>query len=132
MASPASTIESLTREFEHALDRSNPSIKSTKSDKSTFQCSDSKSSTLRSGHSLDINQALKGQFVVKPQDIDCLKAQRLSLKDETYVKDTTTITATIPEVVTNNKVQSCSNNNPSPRGSSNRSSVGHYSLGPHR
>ncbi|XP_044263042.1 WD repeat-containing protein 44 isoform X2 [Tribolium madens] len=95
LASPASTIESLTREFEHSLDRL-PSE------------SESKSSTLRSGHSLDIKQALKGQFVVKPQDNDSLKAGDVG------------------------KVKAEVAQGASPRGSSTRSSVGHYSLGPHR
>ncbi|EEZ99884.1 WD repeat-containing protein 44 [Tribolium castaneum] len=95
LASPASTIESLTREFEHSLDRL-PSG------------NESQSSTLRSGHSLDIKQALKGQFVVKPQDNESLKAGE------------------------GGKVKSEVVQAASPRGSSTRSSVGHYSLGPHR
>jgi WD40 repeat protein len=108
LASPASTIESLTREFEHSLDRL-PSVKSTKSDKG----GGSKSSTLRSGHSLDIKEALKGQFVVKPQDTDSLKAQN---SKETVGEGG----------------EKASRGSHSPRGASNRSSVGHYSLGPHR
>ncbi|XP_018570785.1 WD repeat-containing protein 44 [Anoplophora glabripennis] len=118
LASPASTIESLTREFEHSLDRL-PSIKSTKSDRN-FR-NDSKSSTLRSGHSLDIMQVTKGQFVVKPQDNDSLKAQGSSKSAESADEDRNLV---IPanDISTNN----------SPRGSTSRSSVGHYSLGPHR
>ncbi|KAJ8953165.1 hypothetical protein NQ318_017193 [Aromia moschata] len=120
LASPASTIESLTREFEHSLDRF-PSVKSTKSDRNFH--SESKSSTLRSGHSLNINQALKGQFVVKPQDNDSLKAQRISKSSDSQDEDVpTTLGSHLAEISANN----------SPRGSSSRSSVGHYSLGPHR
>ncbi|XP_063906671.1 WD repeat-containing protein 44 isoform X2 [Zophobas morio] len=96
LASPASTIESLTREFEHSLDRL-PEGKS------------------QSGNSLDIKQALKGQFVVKPQDTDSLKAQS-GVKESQEVETTS----------------STSRSGHSGRGSSTRSSVGHYSLGPHR
>lgn len=108
LASPASTIESLTREFEHSLDRL-PSFKSAKSNNSDRADTD----TLKSGHSLDINQAIQGQFVVKPQDNEYSKAlpkavEKLQLKEE---------------------LPSGAN---TPRGSSSRSSVGHYSLGPHR
>ncbi|KAJ8918039.1 hypothetical protein NQ315_011495 [Exocentrus adspersus] len=118
LASPASTIESLTREFEHSLDRL-PSVKSTKSDRNYH--SESKSSTLRSGHSLDITQAIKGQFVVKPQDTDSLKAQGSSKGNESPDKDHQ-LGIPVDNINANN----------SPRGSTSRSSVGHYSLGPHR
>lgn len=118
LASPASTIESLTREFEHSLDRL-PSVKSTKSDRNFH--SDSKSSTLRSGHSLDITQATKGQFVVKPQDNDSLKAHGSSKSNESADE----------EHHLGILVEGIGSNN-SPRGSTSRSSVGHYSLGPHR
>ncbi|CAG9827624.1 unnamed protein product [Diabrotica balteata] len=118
LASPATTIESLTREFEHSLDRL-PSIKSTKSDR--ILGSESQSSTLRSGHSLDIKQALKGQFVVKPQDNESLRARQSSKEDvDTDSQDKLTVSTEKTNV------------NSSPRGSGNRSSVGHYSLGPHR
>lgn len=80
LASPASTIESLTREFEHSLDRI-PDVKS-----------------------LDIKQVVQGQFVVKPQDNESSKAELN--EDETAPK--------------------------SSRSGNTRSSVGHYSLGPHR
>lgn len=78
---------------------------------------DSKSATLRSGHSLDIRQATRGLFVVKPQDTESLKAER---------KDT--------EEAKEDKPSGSSPLKPvnSPRGSANRSSIGHYSLGPHR
>ncbi|KAJ8978340.1 hypothetical protein NQ317_011463 [Molorchus minor] len=102
-----STIESLTREFEHSLDRL-PSIKSTKSDR-IFH-SDSKSSTLKSGHSLNINQALKGQFVVKPQDNDSLKAQRISKISDSPDEDNQGTLGLPIEISAHN----------SPRGSSNR------------
>lgn len=86
----------MTREFEHSLDRL-PEGKS------------------QSGNSLDIKQALKGQFVVKPQDTDSLKAQS-GVKESQEVETTS----------------STSRSGHSGRGSSTRSSVGHYSLGPHR
>ncbi|CAH0553276.1 unnamed protein product [Brassicogethes aeneus] len=110
--SPASTIESLTREFENSLDCT-PPIKPTKSGKS------SQSSTLKSVHSLDITEATKGQFVVKPHDSDSLKAQGGSRCADT-----------VEGLCATSKETDSSNN--TPRGSSNRSSVGHYSLGPHR
>ncbi|XP_057659565.1 WD repeat-containing protein 44 isoform X1 [Diorhabda carinulata] len=113
LASPATTIESLTREFEHSLERL-PSVKSTKSEKILQSDQQSRSSTLRSGHSLDIRQAIKGQFVVKPQDNESLKARHSDNHDKLIVS------------IEKNNVSS------SPRGSGNRSSVGHYSLGPHR
>ncbi|XP_060526545.1 WD repeat-containing protein 44 [Cylas formicarius] len=120
LVSPASTIEYLTREFEHSLDCL-PSV-SNQSDKNV-PSDESKSSTLRSGKSLEISQALKGQFVVKPQDNDSLKAQRLgggSLKDISEEnKDSVSEKTDAPRVS-------------SPRRISNRSSLGHYSLGPHR
>lgn len=118
LASPATTIESLTREFEHSLDRL-PSVKSTKSDKCGG--AESQSSTLRSGHSLDIRQALKGQFVVRPHDNDSLKAQPAS-KGELESDSMDKLSVSTEKTATTSS---------SPR-SSNRSSLGHYSLGPHR
>lgn len=110
LASPASTIESLTREFEHSLDRLPASSKQDKQ-----QHHEAKSSSLRSGHSLDIKEATRGQFVVKPQDTDNAKAvSGVHQEGEEVV--------TTPA---NQKVGSSS------RSSTNRS-VGHYSLGPHR
>lgn len=94
-------------------------MKSTKSDR-IFH-SDSKSSTLRSGHSLDITQATKGQFVVKPQDNDSLKAQG-SFKSTESADEDHHLGIPVDDISANN----------SPRGSTSRSSVGHYSLGPHR
>lgn len=111
LASPASTIESLTREFEHSLDRL-PAT--TKQDKQQ-QHHETKSSSLRSGHSLDIKEATRGQFVVKPQDTDNSKAVSGAHQEAEQV-------VTTPA---NQKVGSSS------RSSTNRS-VGHYSLGPHR
>lgn len=114
LASPASTIESLTREFEHSLDwLPSPAEENEKK-------SNSKSSTLKSGNSLDIKQALKGQFVVKPQDNDSLKAQ--NCKFGGHHKDEQPLVAGGPLCLTPNNT----------RDSSGRSSVGHYSLGPHR
>ncbi|CAG9865437.1 unnamed protein product [Phyllotreta striolata] len=114
LASPATTIESLTREFEHSLDRL-PSFKSEKGAGTA-----SRSSTLRSGHSLDIREALKGQFVVKPQDNVSSKARPTS-KEELDSDGADKLSVSTDKTTVNS----------SPRGS-NRSSVGHYSLGPHR
>ncbi|XP_019874908.2 WD repeat-containing protein 44 [Aethina tumida] len=115
--SPASTIESITKEFEHCLDRLPTKV--TKSN--TNLQSESKTSTLKSVHSLDITQALKGQFVVKPQDNDSLKGH-----------DITKGTAENPRQELEVPSEEAGSSTNSPRGSSNRSSVGHYSLGPHR
>lgn len=114
LASPASTIESLTREFEHSLD----CLPSTKQDKQPFE---SKSSSLRSGRSLDIREATRGQFVVKPQDPDNAKAVDGTKEESDGCKS-----GQLPVASPSNKRGN------SPRGSINRSSVGHYSLGPHR
>lgn len=114
LASPASTIESLTREFEHSLD----CLPSAKQEK---QSSESKSSSLRSGRSLDIREATRGQFVVKPQDPDNAKAVDGTKQESEGCKS-----GQLPVGSPSNKRGN------SPRGSTNRSSVGHYSLGPHR
>lgn len=114
LASPASTIESLTREFEHSLDN----LPSNKNDKTDLS-SESKSSSLRSGHSLDIRQVIKGQFVVKAQDTDNSKADGSTHDLDKGDKESTV----------KSSAQKPTN---SPRGSANRSSIGHYSLGPHR
>ncbi|KAG5895382.1 hypothetical protein JTB14_029605 [Gonioctena quinquepunctata] len=116
LASPASTIESLTRELEHSLDQL-PSVKSVESNK--YFLTESHSLNLHTGQSLDIRQALKGQFVVKPQDNDSVKAQDLFGCDGYGKEKKLSLTK---EIISNS----------SPRGSSSRSSVGHYSLGPHR
>ncbi|XP_017786789.1 PREDICTED: WD repeat-containing protein 44 [Nicrophorus vespilloides] len=114
LTSPASTIETLTRELEHSL-VSLPSkihrLEKTNSSES------SKCSTIRSVHSLDITQVAKGLFVVRPLDSDKAKAANTSKE-------------TLPE----EKKAECAqdDNSTSQRGSTNRSSVGHYSLGPHR
>lgn len=117
LASPVSMVESLTREFEHSLPK-RASLKSSKSEEE--KSLDSKSSTLKSGHSLNIKEALKGQFVVKPQDNDNFKAKNNS-KNEKSDNDKSS----------NLSVESSNTASTSPR-SSGRSSVGHYSLGPHR
>lgn len=117
LVSPTSTIESLTREFEHSLDRL-PSVKSTKSEKTVR--TDSKSSTLRSGHSLDITQVLKGQFVVKPQDTESLKAQGSMISKNSSDEERDKRESDKGLAVDRS------------RDSSGRSSLGHYSLGPHR
>lgn len=118
LASPASTIESLTKEFEDSLDKlPNSKSKLTPSDKSSES---SKSSTIRSVHSLDIKQAIKGQYVVKPQDDDKSKAEGPSQEEVERLK--------IELLSANNEAPPVS----SPRSSAGRSSIGHYSLGPHR
>lgn len=104
----------MTREFEHSLDYL-PSIKQDK------QPVESKSSSLRSGHSLDIKEATRGQFVVKPQDPDNAKAMDSVKQAGESSKD--------EQLVVGSPINKGGS---SPRGSTNRSSVGHYSLGPHR
>ncbi|XP_030759816.1 WD repeat-containing protein 44 isoform X2 [Sitophilus oryzae] len=131
LASPASTIESLTREFEHSLDKL-PSVstsKSYKSDKVLMASDDSKSSTLKSGHSLDISQVSKGQFVVKPLDSQSIKGRIPSHK--LPILPTISVlehTLSGPERLTTPS----EDNSSTISKASNRSSVGHYSLGPHR
>ncbi|CAH1996900.1 unnamed protein product [Acanthoscelides obtectus] len=151
LASPASTIESLTREFEHSLDRlpmcppppkpqskdaeegrtsrltedekkqlkHRLSVKSPRRDQEEDRGT-SRSSTLKSGRSLDIEEALRGQFVVKPQDTESLKAKG--------GRDKSSEASEEEKLETKNG----SDGAHSPRGSNSRSSVGHYSLGPHR
>lgn len=112
MASPASTIESITRELEHSLD-SIPLLKKSESTES------SKSASLHSRKSLDIKQATKGQFVVKPQDNDNYKADGPSKEEMEQLKN---VLLPTDSVKTPTGV----------RFSESRNSVGHYSLGSHR
>lgn len=115
LASPASTIESLTREFEDSLDKlpvTKPKIQ--QHDKSGES---SKSSTIKSIHSLDIRQAIKGLYVVKPQDDDKLKAAPPTADDV---------------IVSPSQSKADGESRHSPRCSAGRSSIGHYSLGSHR
>lgn len=91
-----------------------------KPEKTDSSAADSKSSTLRADYALDIKQAIRGQFVVKPQDTDFSKADSNCKNDLEYFEN---------ELLAESLPQKPSN---SPRGSANRSSVGHYSLGPHR
>ncbi|XP_018310637.1 WD repeat-containing protein 44 isoform X3 [Mycetomoellerius zeteki] len=88
LPSPASTIESITREFEH---------------------------------SLDIRSATKGQYVVKPQDEDKLKAEGPSTEELQRVKRMKV------ELLSRSSEKSCS-----PLGSASSNSIGRYSLGPHK
>lgn len=99
----------MTREFEHSLDCLPSTTK-----QENHKHNEAKSSSLRSGHSLDIKEATRGQFVVKPQDTDNAKAKQ----ESDSVKD---------EAVATPNQQVGSNS----RNGTNRS-VGHYSLGPHR
>ncbi|XP_076258235.1 WD repeat-containing protein 44 [Rhynchophorus ferrugineus] len=129
LASPASTIESLTREFEHSLDRLPSSSRSFKKEKNLFKTSDdSKSSTLKSGHSLDISQVTKGQFVVKPMDTESIKAEGTSFNISAKVPITEHVISGSERLTTtiNEETLGTTSRN------SNRSSLGHYSLGPHR
>ncbi|GJQ74779.1 hypothetical protein Trydic_g21623 [Trypoxylus dichotomus] len=68
ISSPTSTIESLTREFEHALDKVPKSQPQAAEVDQVPEIYKLKSSSIRSGHSLDITQLSNGSFVVKPQD----------------------------------------------------------------
>lgn len=88
LPSPASTIESITREFEH---------------------------------SLDIRSATKGQYVVKPQDEDKLKAEGPSSEE---LERVARMKAEL--------LSRTSNKSNSPLGSVSSNSIGRYSLGPHR
>ncbi|XP_078033124.1 WD repeat-containing protein 44 isoform X1 [Augochlora pura] len=89
LPSPASTIESITREFEH---------------------------------SLDIRSATKGQYVVKPQDEDKLKAEGPSVEELERLER---IKAELMSVRSSDKSSS-------PMGSMSSNSIGRYSLGPHK
>ncbi|XP_020300445.1 WD repeat-containing protein 44 isoform X2 [Pseudomyrmex gracilis] len=88
LPSPASTIESITREFEH---------------------------------SLDIRSAIKGQYVVKPQDEDKLKAEGPSTEELERV-----------ERMKAELLGRSSEKSNSPLGSGSSNSIGRYSLGPHK
>ncbi|XP_071569382.1 WD repeat-containing protein 44 isoform X2 [Temnothorax nylanderi] len=88
LPSPASTIESITREFEH---------------------------------SLDIRSATKGQYVVKPQDEDKLKAEGPSTEELERV-----------ERMKAELLSRSSEKSSSPLGSASSNSIGRYSLGPHK
>ncbi|XP_011331076.1 WD repeat-containing protein 44 isoform X3 [Ooceraea biroi] len=88
LPSPASTIESITREFEH---------------------------------SLDIRSATKGQYVVKPQDEDKLKAEGPSTEELERV-----------ERMKAELLSHSSGKSSSPLGSASSNSIGRYSLGPHK
>lgn len=124
LVSPASTIESITREIERLPSVS--SVKSHKSDRIQVPSDESKASTLKSGHSLDISQITKGQFVVKPSDTESIKAQGtgfiLSKKPLIEQSETGQERLTAPTEGSSNGVSR----------TSNRGSLGHYSLGPHR
>lgn len=113
LASPASTIEFLTKELEDSLVDNLPITKS----KSPASSTSSKSSTMRSVHSLDIRQIIKGQYVVKPHDDDKSKAQGPSQIEIQRLKS---------DILAAAKEHSNSN---SLRSSASRGSVGHYSLG---
>ncbi|XP_072759446.1 WD repeat-containing protein 44 [Anoplolepis gracilipes] len=88
LPSPASTIESITREFEH---------------------------------SLDIRSATKGQYVVKPQDEDKLKAEGPSSEELERV-----------ERMKAELLNRSSEKSSSPLGSTSSNSIGRYSLGLHK
>ncbi|XP_018340138.1 PREDICTED: WD repeat-containing protein 44 isoform X3 [Trachymyrmex septentrionalis] len=88
LPSPASTIESITREFEH---------------------------------SLDIRSATKGQYVVKPQDEDKLKAEGPSTEELKRV-----------ERMKAELLSRSSEKSSSPLGSASSNSIGRYSLGLHK
>ncbi|KAL1506106.1 hypothetical protein ABEB36_005533 [Hypothenemus hampei] len=122
--SPAdNTLESLTREIERL-----PSISSGKSQKSDRlvqqHTDDPKSSTLKSGHSLDITQITKGQFVVKPMDTESLKAQGAGYISSMKTVNENPLTSVPPRLT--EELGGGSGR------ISNRGSLGHYSLGPHR
>lgn len=117
LVSPASTIESLTREFENSLDKLPESKVICSADKSSGS---SKSSTIRSIHSLDIKQAIKGHYVVKPQDDDVSKAEGPSIDEIERLKNELLL------------VQNQVSRSNDPVKTTTRSGVGHYSLGPHR
>ncbi|KAL0107612.1 hypothetical protein PUN28_014722 [Cardiocondyla obscurior] len=88
LPSPASTIESITREFEH---------------------------------SLDIRSATKGQYVVKPQDEDKLKAEGPSTEELERV-----------ERMKAELLSRSSEKSSSPLGSASSNSIGRFSLGHHK
>ncbi|XP_019763195.2 WD repeat-containing protein 44 isoform X2 [Dendroctonus ponderosae] len=142
LTSPASTIESLAREIERLNSVSSVKSQCFKSDRLVQSQSDgSKSSTLKSGHSLDITQGnpvgfsmtssdsalTRGQFVVKPMDTESIKAQgtgfNCSMKP---------VTEYVPTPGADRLVPPLEESTSSSSRTSNRSSLGHYSLGPHR
>ncbi|KAK9720053.1 WD domain, G-beta repeat [Popillia japonica] len=111
ISSPTSTIESLTREFEHALDKVPKSQSQIDDSDRIHELQKIKSNSIRSGHSLDITQLSNGSFVVKPQDHAKSKAEGpISDEDE----------------VLKSEIENPTTSNKSTRGSWT------WSLGPHR
>lgn len=100
--------------MEHSLEKI-PSLKSSKSGSTNS----SKSASLHSRKSLDIKQATKGQFVVKPQDYDKSKVDDPSCEEDEHPNK---------NLLKFEHKESSS----SIRGSASRNSVGHYSLGAQR
>lgn len=127
LASPASTIESLTREFEHSLDYELPKklkpIEETSKSGATSKSATIKSIARELTYSLDIWEATKGQYVVKPQDEDKAKAEGPSDLEMQRIERLKA------ELLTTNKEKSQAIVR---RVSASSNSVGRGSLGPHR
>lgn len=104
-------LELLTRELETSYESKPQAVR-------TGSTESSKSASLHSRKSLDLRQATKGQFVVKPQDNDVYKAEGPTKQEIEQLKnelqpDTLKSTSGV-------------------RFSASRNSVGHYSLGSNR
>ncbi|XP_044736392.1 WD repeat-containing protein 44 isoform X2 [Chrysoperla carnea] len=126
LASPASTIESLTREFEHSLDKTHYRHSSLDGDNQTKAGKICRALRREFEHSLDIKSALQGQFVVKPQDEDKSRADGPSSSSQSQTTKEDSITTLKKELLDSrfkykHNVNSVSSNN-----------IGHSSLGPHR
>lgn len=107
----STALESLTKELESSYEAKPQIVKTGSTDSS-------KSASLHSRKSLDLRQATKGQFVVKPQDNDVYKAEGPTKEEIEQLK---------------NELQPESLKSTSGvRFSASRNSVGHYSLGSHR
>lgn len=127
LASPASTIESLTREFEHSLDYELPTKLHVIEEKPKSETS-SRSSTIKSvarelNYSLDIREATKGQYVVKPQDEDKSKAEGPSPDELQRIEKLK------EELLNSARAKMDSHGR---RVSASNNSIGRCSLGPHR
>lgn len=138
LASPASTIESLTREFEHSLDYELPNKLKSFDEKPKSEMS-SKANTLKSvarelNYSLDIREATKGQYVVKPQDEEKTRAESPKVSEQTQNLQTqkSQLEELKKELNNSNIKEKTIAEANGRRVSASNNSVGRCSLGPHR
>lgn len=86
LPSPASTIESLTREFQDSLELSQSKYAS---DRSSPEWSGVAAARPRKDSTLDIKHALRGEYVVKPSDDDRVRSSGSRTHSESRTAPTT-------------------------------------------